>query len=228
LQLTNDRYEYDSAEPHANVNMHVAFPTTPAQYFHLLRRQVVRNFRKPLIVAAPKGLLRLPVSDTALEPRDLVLSLCQAATSSLAELGQGTMFQPVLDDSVAEPSTVERVVLLSGKLYYDLVKERSVRGLDSKVALIRVEELCPFPFEAVRSTISRYAGAREVFWVQEEPRNQGSYTHIAPRVSSVLEAAGLPGLKYKGRKEDAVPAPGCGKVYQAEQKQVLSYAFDGL
>jgi probable 2-oxoglutarate dehydrogenase E1 component DHKTD1 len=146
----------------------------------------------------------------------------------LAELGPGSQFKPVLDDTIADSSSVERVVLLSGKLYYDLIKERSARGLDSKVALVRVEELCPFPFEGVRSTLARYSDAREVLWLQEEPRNQGAYTHVGPRINAVLEDMGRPGLKFRGRKEDAVPAPGVGKTYQAEQKAVLSAAFEGL
>jgi len=184
--------------------MHVTFPTTPAQYFHLLRRQIKRNFRKPLIVGAPKGLLRLP-----------------AASSSLSDLEEPRTFQPVLRDPLVEAHRAERVVLVSGKLYYDLVKEREAWGLGERVALVRVEELCPFPFDALREALR---GAGEVRWVQEEPRNQGAWTHVAPRAAQVI---GRP-LVYHGRREDAVPAPGVGKLYRTQQEAVIKGAFEGL
>ncbi|TFK48888.1 dehydrogenase E1 and transketolase domain-containing protein 1 [Heliocybe sulcata] len=205
--LTNDRFD-DAHE--ANVNMSVVFPTTPAQYFHLLRRQMKRNFRKPLIVAAPKGLLRLP-----------------AATSALADLASGTMFQPVLDDPFPElgKANVERVVVLSGKLYYELAKSRQENL--GKTALIRIEELCPFPFADLRRILGSYPSAKEFMWVQEEPRNQGAYMHVAGRISHVLRSIGHDGeLVFKGRKEDAVPAPGVGKVYRTQQELVVKSAFE--
>ncbi|KAH7905206.1 thiamine diphosphate-binding protein [Hygrophoropsis aurantiaca] len=218
LQLSNDRYTYN---PHSDkdthhVNLHVAFPTTPAQYFHLLRRQIKRNFRKPLVVAAPKGLLRLA-----------------AATSSLADLKPGTSFQPVLDDpSIADADAhkVERVVLLTGKLYYDLVKERTTRQMCDRVSLLRIEELSPFPFAALHTALARYPNAQEWVWVQEEPRNQGAWGHVGGRVGEVLR--GLVGkrveLVYRGRKEDAVCATGIGSVYQAQQRAVIEAAFVGM
>ncbi|KAH9959953.1 dehydrogenase E1 and transketolase domain-containing protein 1 [Russula dissimulans] len=202
LQLTNDPFE--PTRTYANVNMHVTFPTTPAQYFHLLRRQIKRNFRKPLIVAAPKGLLRLSV-----------------ACSSLSELEEPHTFQPVLRDPMVSARQAERVILVSGKLYYDLVKEREVRGLCERVAVVRVEELCPFPFDALREVLS---GARDVRWVQEEPENQGAWMHVSPRAARVLEKP----LVYHGRREDAVPAPGVGKLYRVQQEVVIKGAFDGL
>ncbi|KAI0312699.1 dehydrogenase E1 and transketolase domain-containing protein 1 [Amylostereum chailletii] len=210
LQLTNDRYSPQDAPP--NVNMHVVFPTTPAQYFHLLRRQIKRNYRKPLIVAAPKGLLRLP-----------------AASSSLAELEPAHAFQPVLADPRDNAETAERVVLLSGKLYYELAKDREARQLGDRVALVRIEELCPFPFERLEEVLRGYARAREFVWVQEEPRNQGAYGHVAGRIAAVLEEMGVSGgLGYRGRREEAVPAPGVGKLYKVQQAEVLKGAFDGL
>jgi len=194
--------------------MHVAFPTTPAQYFHLLRRQIKRNYRKPLIVASPKGLLRLP-----------------AASSSTSELAPGTRFKPVLDDpSMADPSKVDRVILLTGKLYYDLVKERQARKLDDRVSLIRIEELAPFPFDELEATLKRYTRARSVHWVQEEPKNQGAFTHVEPRINSLLLDRLKVGKRvvYQGREEYSVPAPGIGKVYVAQQEKVFRDAFDGL
>lgn len=217
LQLTNDPYTFHGSET-AHVNMHVAFPTTPAQYFHLLRRQMKRNYRKPLIIAGPKGLLRLP-----------------AAASTLDELSEDRRFQPVLDDpAISDHAGVTRVVLLSGKLYYDLVKERQKRQLDDKVAFIRVEELSPFPFRAALNVMARYANASDVLWLQEEPRNQGAWTHVEPRLNAVTErlASGRGReclrVRYRGRKEDAVPAPGIASLYAAQQKAVIDAAFDGL
>ncbi|KAH9931047.1 dehydrogenase E1 and transketolase domain-containing protein 1 [Amylocystis lapponica] len=213
LQLTNDRYNFNTDDVPANVNMHVVFPTTPAQYFHLLRRQIKRNFRKPLIVASPKGLLRLP-----------------AASSSLADIETGTRFLPVLDDPEPglDQDRVTRVVCLSGKLYYDLVKERQKRGT-SQVAFVRIEELCPFPFEELRRVLRRYRGAQEVLWVQEEPRNQGAWTHVECRLNAVLERLRPDArVSYRGRREDAVPAPGVAKRYATQQKAVVDAAFHGL
>ncbi|EJF58365.1 dehydrogenase E1 and transketolase domain-containing protein 1 [Dichomitus squalens LYAD-421 SS1] len=211
LQLTNDPYAFHEGSGAASVNMHVTFPTTPAQYFHLLRRQVKRNFRKPLIVAGPKGLLRLP-----------------AAASSLDELSSGRKFRPVLDDSIANPADVSRVVLLSGKLYYDLVKERQKRQLEGKVAFIRVEELSPFPFRAVHDVLARYDSAESIVWLQEEPRNQGAWTHVQPRLDVVLKRLGRERVAFRGRKEDAVPAPGIASLYAAQQKTVIDAAFESL
>ncbi|KAF5310667.1 hypothetical protein D9619_007724 [Psilocybe cf. subviscida] len=212
LQLTNDSYGYEETRP--NINMHVTYPTTPAQYFHLLRRQTSRNYRKPLIIAGPKGLLRL-----------------SAASSSITDLEPGTRFQPVLDDPVANKSQTKRVLLLSGKAYYELVKERETRGLTNTVALVRLEELAPFPFAQLKDTLQLYGNDAEVVWFQEEPRNQGPYTHVAGRVLDVLQKLGRwdgKPLQYIGRKESAVPAPGIGKMYQEQQRNVLTAAFEGL
>lgn len=147
---------------------------------------------------------------------------------------------------------MERVVLLTGKIYYDLVKERAAReqasgseSMSSKVAFVRLEELAPFPFQALRDTLGRYSGAREVCWLQEEPRNQGAWTHVGPRIKAVLEqlqmqdrgesggrdapwAGAEAVVRYIGRKEDAVPAVGVGKVYRAQQNAVVHAAFEGL
>ncbi|GBE88887.1 2-oxoglutarate dehydrogenase, mitochondrial [Sparassis crispa] len=210
LQLTNDPYTYNEEGSSSNVNMHVVFPTTPAQYFHLLRRQMLRNYRKPLIVAGPKALLRLP-----------------SASSSLADLEPGTQFRPVLDDLAAPKEHVQRVICVSGKLYYDLVKERQKRGLEN-VAFVRVEELCPFPFTELEHVLERYPSAVEVIWLQEEPRNQGAWTHAGCRVDAVLEKLGRGRVSYRGRREDAVPAPGIAKLFATQQKAVIDAAFQGL
>ncbi|KAK7048480.1 2-oxoglutarate dehydrogenase E1 component mitochondrial [Favolaschia claudopus] len=211
LQLSNDRYVYSDSEPVYNTNMHVCYPTTPAQYFHLLRRQMKRNFRKPLIVAGPKALLRL-----------------SAASSSMRDLESGTSFRPVLRDAADNTSSAKRVVLMSGKIYYDLLKERQTRSMEKDVAFIRVEELAPFPFAELRAVLKDYAGAEEVMWLQEEPKNQGAFTHVVPRANSVLQELGLKDIVYRGRQESAIPAPGIGKLYAAQQKAVIESAFADL
>ncbi|KAJ4473013.1 dehydrogenase E1 and transketolase domain-containing protein 1 [Lentinula aciculospora] len=208
LQLTND--SYDGVDP-VNINMHIVFPTTPAQYFHLLRRQMKRNYRKPLVVAAPKGLLRL-----------------SAAASSLADLEPGTSFKPVLPDPIGNESTAKRVIVLSGKIYYDLIKERKERGLDDSVSFVRLEELAPFPFQELRSVLKAYpkAALKEIFYLQEEPRNQGAWTHAKDRIDWVSKDMGLDsGVSYKGRKESALPAPGVGKLYREQQQKVIEATF---
>ncbi|EMD32179.1 hypothetical protein CERSUDRAFT_118815 [Gelatoporia subvermispora B] len=206
LQLSNGPYTLNTSLS-ANVNLSVVFPTTPAQYFHLLRRQLKRNFRKPLVVASPKGLLRLP-----------------AAASSLAELAPGTRFQPVLDDTSVDKTRVERVVFLSGKLYYDLAKERAARGA-KHIALVRIEELAPFPFVTILQTLVSYPNAFEVMWVQEEPRNQGAWSHVESRLNDVLVTLGRQWVVYMGRMEDAVPAPGITRIYAEQQKALIESAF---
>ncbi|KAF9232585.1 dehydrogenase E1 and transketolase domain-containing protein 1 [Melanogaster broomeanus] len=173
LQLTNDPF---TPQSNVNVNMHVVFPTTPGQYFHLLRRQIKRNYRKPLVVAAPKGLLRLA-----------------AASCKLSEMLPGTRFQPVLPDAHQPTNKIERIALVSGKIFYDLAKERAARGLEDRIALIRIEELAPFPFAYLADVLKPYttSGAAPAWlWVQEEPRNQGAWGHVKDRLGAVLGGLG--------------------------------------
>ncbi len=137
-------------------------------------------------------------------------------------MGPGTSFQPVLSDDVSNP---ERIIFLTGKIYYDLIKERHTRGLDGKVAFVRIEELSPFPFEEVRDVLQRYGGKAECFWLQEEPRNQGAWGYVRERIEDVMDGKRL---SYLGRKESALPAPGVGKLYKKQQEEVLGSAFMGL
>jgi probable 2-oxoglutarate dehydrogenase E1 component DHKTD1 len=131
---------------------------------------------------------------------------------------------------------VKRVVLHSGKIHYDLVKTRAAKGLTDDVALIRIEELAPFPYEALHDALQPYTSSDgrnpEIYWLQEESRNQGAWTHVAPRIASVLRKLewnnGQATLEYRGRKEDAVAATGTGNVYKREQAEVLESAFRGL
>ncbi|EKM51353.1 uncharacterized protein PHACADRAFT_152038 [Phanerochaete carnosa HHB-10118-sp] len=209
LQMTNDGVIYPEDESKSpNVNMHVVYPTTAAQYFHLLRRQMKRNYRKPLIVIGPKGLLRLP-----------------AASSTLSDMDAGTQFQPVLDDPyIQDPSTVQFIYLLSGKQFYELDKAREpLRQQGSEtanhIALIRIEELCPFPWVRLREVIERYPNAKGVAWAQEEPYNAGAWQHVNERIVRTL--ARVPGgleLRYFGREPSAMPAPGSAGLHRTEQE----------
>jgi probable 2-oxoglutarate dehydrogenase E1 component DHKTD1 len=143
----------------------------------------------------------------------------------------GTRFQPVLDDPMAakHKEKVKRVIMLSGKIYYELIKARHDRSLDQDVALIRIEELAPFPFAVLESVLRGYTNAREWVWVQEEPRNQGAWGHVGCRIESLLERMGVEvRLRYVGRRESAVPAPGIGGIYQRQQGEVLGGAFGGM
>ncbi|KAJ2699808.1 hypothetical protein H4R19_005511, partial [Coemansia spiralis] len=208
LQLCNT--PMDVSRGAQNPNMHVAAPTTPAQIFHLLRRQMTRPYRKPLVVAGPKTILRLA-----------------AATSPLADMGPGTSFQPVLGDvsAAASPDSVRRVVLVAGKLYYDLALARS--KLDpaaaARVALVRVEELCPFPASELRDELARFPNATEVVWCQEETMNAGAFSFVQPRLQSIIPGT-LP-LRYVGRGPLAAPVTGVSSVYKAEQAEILRCAL---
>lgn len=187
-----------------NVNVQIANPTTPAQYFHLLRRQMVRNFRKPLIVASPKVLLRLP-----------------AATSDLSEMGPGTSFRPVIDDQTTNPQSIEKVILCCGKHYYALEKERESRQAHH-TAIVRVESLCPFPADALQSALKRYTNAKEFLWSQEEHKNMGAWSFVAPRCENLVGHK----LNYAGRDVLGVPAVGTATLHQAEVKGLMVRTFD--
>lgn len=142
----------------------------------------------------------------------------------------GKKFEPVMDDASVSAPEVKRVALLTGKLYYDLIKERAVRpNAKDSIAFIRIEELAPFPFSPLATVLTRYKNASEIVWLQEEPRNQGAFTHVQERINEVLQHLKIDGrVQYRGRDEDAVPAPGVTRVYQAQQKSVIAAAFDGL
>jgi len=153
----------------------------------------------------------------------------------LADLECGTRFQPILADPLSSPAKTKRVVLVTGKLYYELVKERQVRNLIGQVDFIRVEELAPFPFTCLREVLEGYGGYLhdvEICWVQEEPRNQGAWGHVKERIESVLEDVGVnlrsSWLGFRGRRESAIPAPGVGKMYVQQQKSVIVSVFEGL
>ncbi|XP_045535331.1 probable 2-oxoglutarate dehydrogenase E1 component DHKTD1 homolog, mitochondrial [Papilio machaon] len=196
LQLTDSK---ETAPDSEAVCMHVVNPTTPAQYFHLLRRQVVRNYRKPLIVVAPKVLLRLA-----------------DAVSPLSDFVPGTHFKPVIGDTIADPLKVKRVILVSGKHYYELNKERIKENIED-IAILRVESLSPFPLQALQMEIEKYSNARKYIWSQEEHRNMGAWTFVKPRFENLLGRK----LIYAGRAEAATPAVGAGTLHRVEVEHVL-------
>uniref|UniRef100_A0A3P8XSF6 2-oxoadipate dehydrogenase complex component E1 n=1 Tax=Esox lucius TaxID=8010 RepID=A0A3P8XSF6_ESOLU len=188
-----------------NVNMGVVNPTTPAQYFHLLRRQMIRNFRKPLIVASPKTLLRF-----------------SGATSSLADMAPGTHFKPVIGDTSVTAASVQRVVLCSGKHFYALLKQReSMSGTSQTTALVRVEELCPFPLEALQLEFNKYTNAKEFVWSQEEPQNMGPWSFVAPRFEKQLACK----LRLVSRPALPAPAVGIGMLHQQQNEDILTSTF---
>ena len=186
--------------------------TTAAQYFHVLRRQMKRKYRAPMVIFSPKSLLRAP-----------------AASSWIEDLSEGG-FQRVIDDALAsaDPSRVERVLLSFGKVYYDLVRERELLEGDAseRVALVRIEELYPWPEERLREVLSSYANASRFFWVQEEPRNMGAWTFVRDRLPECLPESAT--LDYAGRPPSASTATGSMRVHRAEQAELVAEAFDGL
>ena len=189
----------------AEDNMRVVSPTTPAQYYHLLRRQAHVRPERPLVVMTPKSLLRHP-----------------RATSTVSDLVDGT-FQPVLDDpSATEPEAVSRLLLCSGKLYYDLAGSE-LRQDQSGVAVLRLEELYPFPGSEVEALLTRYPSVRDVVWVQEEPRNMGALSYVGPRLRAVVPRELR--LSHVARPERASPAEGKHIDHVVEQARVLRESF---
>jgi 2-oxoglutarate dehydrogenase E1 component len=188
----------------AEDNMVVAYPSTSAQYFHVLRRQAMRADRKPLILMQPKSLLRL-----------------HAAAATLEDLASGS-FQPVIDDAFVEArrSEVRRLVLSTAKMYYDLL---SARGENAEVALVRLEELYPWPGERVAGIVDRYPNLEEVVWAQEEPKNMGAWFFVAPQLR--VATGNMLTIRYVGRPERASPAEGYDSAHKEEQKRIVREAL---
>ncbi|KAM9801233.1 2-oxoglutarate dehydrogenase complex component E1 [Neosynchiropus ocellatus] len=183
--------------------------STPANYFHVLRRQILQPFRKPLVVFTPKSLLRHP-----------------EAKSSFDDMLPGTHFQRVIPEqgpAAAAPERVRRVIFCSGKIYYELTRERATRGLDDSVAVVRVEQLSPFPFDLVRLETDRYRGA-DLVWCQEEHKNQGYYYYVKPRIRTTV--SGTRPVRYAGRDPAAAPATGNKHTHTMELQRLLDSAFD--
>ncbi|MEO7539773.1 MAG: 2-oxoglutarate dehydrogenase E1 component, partial [Pyrinomonadaceae bacterium] len=183
----------------AENNMQVCYPTTPAQYFHLLRRQVKQEIARPLVVMTPKSLLRLP-----------------AAGSSVSELETGG-FQPVIADSaINDNSKIRRIVICSGKVFYDLESARD--GIDN-VAVIRLEQFYPFPAQALKSIFAQYPAVKEIVWTQEEPQNMGGWTFVDHRLRDIKPDIAT--LRFVGRSPSASPATGSYAIHELEQKKIV-------
>jgi 2-oxoglutarate dehydrogenase E1 component len=193
----------------ADNNMQVVQPTTAAQIFHLLRRQMIRLFRKPLVIMTPKSLLRN-----------------KDAGSPLSDFSKGS-FQTVIgeiDDKI-DPKKVKRIVACSGKVYYDLVNARKERG-QTDVAIIRLEQLYPFPHKAFAAELKQFPNFNELVWTQDEPQNQGAWLQIQHNIFENLEDGQK--LAYAGRPASASPAVGYYDKHYAQQKALLDTAFSKL
>jgi len=192
----------------ADTNMQIVQPTTASQIFHVLRRQMVRNVRKPLVIMTPKSLLRN-----------------KDATSALSDFTRGG-FQTVIGElKEIKPEKVKRMVVCSGKVYYDLVKKREERGSDD-VAIVRIEQLYPFAHKAFASEIKKYPNATEIVWAQDEPQNQGAWFFVQHYIHENM----LDGQKlgYSGRAASASPAVGYSHLHQEQQKALVDGAFGKL
>jgi multifunctional 2-oxoglutarate metabolism enzyme len=190
----------------AEGNMRVANLTTPAQYFHLLRRQALIAKQRPLVIMTPKSLLRLP-----------------QATSAIADLAESSRFEPVLEEPGIDEQPVTRLVLCTGKIYYDLVGH-SERQDNERVAIGRVELLYPFPEQNIKNLMSLYPKLEEVVWVQEEPRNMGARAHMFPRLMQIMPE----GIRFGfiGRPERASPGEGYPAAHMTEQSRIMRTALD--
>jgi len=192
----------------AENNMQVCVPSTPAQMYHMIRRQILRSLRKPLIVMTPKSLLRHELS-----------------VSSLEDLANGEFANVIDEVDKITPANVRRVVLSSGKVYFDLLKARRAQSKDNsntEVALVRVEQLYPFPVPEMEAVLAKYPNAREVVWCQEEPQNQGAWYQIRHRLATLV---GKHELLYAGRAPAAAPATGITKMHEAEQRGLIEAAL---
>jgi 2-oxoglutarate dehydrogenase E1 component len=187
----------------AENNMRVAYPSTPAQYFHILRRQAKASPRRPLVLMQPKSLLRLP-----------------EAASKLSDLVEGS-FRPVIDDPIASQNReqVRRLVFCTGKIYYDLLAQRR-----DDVALVRVEELYPWPHDEIAKIVDSYPAIEDVVWAQEEPKNMGAWSFLWPRLR--VSTGNAITVRYIGRPERASPAEGYTADHNTEQKRIVNEVFE--
>ena len=189
----------------AEDNMQVVNLTTPAQYFHILRKQAKQEKKKPLIIMSPKSLLRHPL-----------------ATSSTDDLSEGRYQTTIDEQEIENKENIKRVIFCSGKVYYDLYKQREDNEQDD-VALVRVEQYYPFPDKDIRELLDQYSHVDDIVWCQEEPRNMGAWTFISPRISNELKENQK--LRYIGRQASASPAAGQMKIHKAEQERLVNNAL---
>jgi len=188
----------------AEDNMEVCNLTTPAQYFHALRRQMLREFRKPLIIMTPKSLLR-----------------SEAAVSTTQDFTKGSFHEILEGPKPADASKVERLILCTGKVYYDLQSYREKNGWSDRSAIVRLEQIYPLNEEELRKVTAPYAGAKEILWCQEEPENMGSWHHLLPVLMKFFGRA----IGYAGREASASTAVGTIAAHKAEQAELIAQAF---
>jgi 2-oxoglutarate decarboxylase len=184
--------------------MTVAVPSTPANYFHLLRRHAFAGVHRPMIVFTPKSMLRN-----------------KAAVSTVADFTDGA-FAPVIDDTTVDPSTVRTLLLTSGKLYYELDAHRRKYGI-TDTAIIRLEKLYPVPRRTLEQILDRYPDVTDVRWAQEEPANQGAWTFLALALPEMIPR--LAGISRISRRAMAAPSAGSARVHEVEQAAVIMAAF---
>merc|ERR550534_2095603 len=216
LQLCSDDPEYFPPEDEefavkqlSSINMIVANCSNPANYAHMLRRQIKLPFRKPLVVMTPKSLLRLP-----------------ECKSTFADLLPGTEFKRmILDNGPASenPAAVQKILFCTGKVYYDLLKERKDAGLEDKIAIHTIEQICPFPFDIMKKVADTYCNA-ELFWVQEEHKNMGAWSYVQPRAQTAIGGYHRL-LQYLGRETAPSPATGSKATHYKELKHFLDQAM---
>ena len=189
----------------AEQNIQVCIPSTPAQVYHMLRRQAIRKMRRPLVAITPKSLLRHPL-----------------AISSLEELTEGTFQNAIGEIDAIEPSQVKRVVMCSGKVFYDLIEER-LKKAQTDVAIIRIEQLYPFPYEEVAKLLEPYAHVTDFVWCQEEPQNQGAWYCSKHNFEYVIPEDAK--LAYAGRPASAAPAVGYASLHNKQQRELIEQAL---
>ncbi len=190
----------------AEDNMQVMVPSTPAQCYHMLRRQMMRNMRRPMIVMSPKSLLRH-----------------RLATSTLEDLADGTFLPVIPEIDDLKPAGIERLVFCSGKVYYDLLEARREKEI-TNVALVRLEQLYPFPYDAMTEAVKQYPKAKSIVWCQEEPRNQGAWRSNRHRIERVLPKS-VKEVEFAGRAPSASPASGYMNQHLIEQKRLVEEAL---
>jgi 2-oxoglutarate dehydrogenase E1 component len=191
----------------ASENIQVCVPSTPKQIFHLLRRQAIRKMRTPLVVISPKSLLRNP-----------------DATSSLNDLTDGS-FSCVIDDNVKNKNNVKKIVMCSGKVFYDLLKERNNKNIDD-IAIVRIEQLYPFPYDDLEEILTKYQNVNEFIWCQEEPLNQGAWFSHRHRIQRVLDRLGEGNeVNLVSRPAAAAPAVGLMKLHLQQQEDLINEAI---
>ncbi len=188
----------------ADENMEVCNLTTPAQYFHVLRRQMLRDFRKPLIIMTPKSLLR-----------------SEAAVSTSKDFTEGEFHEILEGPKAADPSKVERLILCTGKVYYDLQSYREKNGWNNRSAIVRLEQIYPLHEEKLRKVTAPYVQVKEIVWCQEEPENMGSWHHLLPKLMKFFGRT----ISYAGREQDASTAVGTTAAHKNEQEALIAQAF---